>query len=194
MLDQTKKVYQPNPVVVWRPNTLETAVGGFKLNTEGYQAGDFIRAGSAIYGDEITRVATVIQTFALAEAVVGSAQMIKVPANYGANIGMYIAHSETGTSHKIVSKSTVGGFEELTLDSPVTDLPKGTIFFKALETAVNGSVLFKMPNFLSYTEREVKYNQTIDGVTLGTVYERRIPPIPKSFKDNLKTTIFTGSK
>lgn len=193
MLDQPKKVYAPNPIVVWRPNTLETAVGGFKLDLQGYQEGDIIRAGSAIYGDEITRIATVIPTFALAEAVVGTAQVIKVPANYGANIGIFIAYGDSLVSHKIVSKVTVGGFEELTLDSPVTDLPKGTVFFRALETAVNGKLVYKLPNFLSYAARIVKYNQTIDGVTLGTVYERRIPPVPQFIKDNLKTTIFTGS-
>ena len=181
MLTQARKVYQKNPIVVWRPD-LETIPGGFKLNQEGYKTGDVIPAGSNAHFDELTRIATIVPTAKLSEAVTGSAQAIKLPSGSGLAPGMFIVQEGETTSVKIVSAVSSNGYDTFTLDAPVTDLPKGTVFIKALETAINGSILFVTPNYPTYTEVVVQENATIDAVSLGTCYERRIPAVPKEFK------------
>lgn len=173
-------------IPIWQSKNLQVAQGGFTL--EG-TAGEIVKAGTPIAFDEGTRLA-VIGKFGVAQAVAtNAATQYKVLKNSKLVVGMSVTSGAAAAAKKItaIDKTDVN-FDLITLEATL-----------GVAIAVGDSIYVddagKTPKGLLYQEVTIGNNsiQDITIVIRGTVYARRIHPVPATVKALLPLIIFSES-
>jgi hypothetical protein len=166
----------------------QLATGGFILddsvvNTPGY----VVPAGTPVYIDEATRLATIAK-LAVVYEIVSSGAAYKVNKGSNLAVGMSIKKAG-GTAYAITAIDITNAAFDL--------VTTGT----TLGTAAVGDALYvddtatTKANGLTYADAELNANGNVEvGVVLrGTVYARRIPPVPTTVQALLTHIIFSQS-
>jgi len=173
-------------IPIWQSKNLQVAQGGFTL--EG-TAGAVVKAGTPIAFSEATRLA-VVGKFAVAQAVAtNTATDYKVLKNSNLAVGMSVTSGAAAAAKAITAiDKTNADYDLVTLEATL-----------GVAIAVGDSIYVAdagaTPKGLLYEEVTIGSNgiQDIAVVVHGTVYARRIHPVPASVKALLPLIIFSES-
>ena len=173
-------------IPIWQSKNTQVAQGGFTLSGT---AGEYIPAGSPIAFNEATRVAT-LGKFAVAQAVAtDAATTYKVLKNSPLKVGMEIKTSTAAAAQEITAIDTTNaGYDLIT-----TEATLGVAVAVGESIYVNDAGV--TPKGLLYEGVTIGSNgiQDVTVVLRGTVYARRIRPIPATVKALLPLIIFSES-
>ena len=172
-------------IPIWQSKNTQVAQGGFTLSGT---AGEYIPAGSPIAFNESTRVAT-LGKFAVAQAVAtDAATTYKVLKNSPLAVGMEIKTGEATSQEITAIDTTNANYDVITTEATL-----------GVAVAAGDSIYVDdagaTPKGLLYEGVTIGSNgiQDVTVVLRGTVYARRIPPIPADVKAKLPLIIFSES-
>lgn len=168
---------------------LETAQGGFTLDDSvAVTAGLEVAAGTVIGFDESTRKAKVGK-FGVAQAsATNSATAYRVLKGHTLAVGMTIKAEDGGTGRAIDSiDATDPDYDELTV---LTTIGQAVDAGDALYVDDIG---YSAPKGLAYAPFTAEGNAEVAVMNRGTVYHRRVPPVPAVVKAKLPNIIFSES-
>lgn len=188
---QIKKEYIPSGVPIWQSKNTQVAQGGFTLNDAAFATeGLVIPAGIPIGFDESTRIAT-IGKFAVAQAsATNSAVEYKVLKGHKLAVGMSIVSGAAGTARAItVIDTTNADYDLITVGTTL-----GVVIAVGDSIYVADAGYTKLKGLL-YEDAIIDSNGVADisVVLRGTVYARRIVPVPATVQAKLPLIIFSQS-
>lgn len=188
---QIKKEYIPSGIPIWQSKNTQVAQGGFTLNDAAFATENLVvPAGIPIGFDESTRVATVGK-FAVAQATAtDSATSYKVLKGHKLAVGMEITSGAAAAAQAIT---------EIDTDEDGYDLVKVEATL-GVAIAVGDSIYVADAGYtklkgLLYEDAVIDSNGVADisVVLRGTVYARRIVPVPATVQAKLPLIIFSQS-
>ena len=168
---------------------LEVAQGGFTLSDAAFPAGSTVLAGTPIGFDETTRLAKVAK-YAVAQAnAANNATTYPVQKGHNIKAGSQIKTGASGAQAVTAIDTSNANYDVITV---------GTTLGVAVTT---GDSIFvddagsQTVKGLLYSDVDVDSNGIVDiaVVLRGTVYARRIPPVPASVQAKLPLIIFSQS-
>lgn len=187
---QVKKQTAKNGIVIWQGKNTQVAQGGFTLDDSAFATeGLVIPAGTPIGFDESTRKAKVGK-YGVAQAnATNTATEYKILKGSILAVGMSI-NSGAGTARAITAiDKTNADYDTVTVDTTigVAVTAGDSIFVSDLGTTSLKGLL--------YEDAVIDSNGVVDiaVVLRGTVYARRIQPIPATVKAALPLIIFSES-
>ena len=176
-------------VVVWQSKNTQVAQGGFTLDDATLPVGSIIPIGTPIGFDESTRLAKVGKMAIAQASATNVAVEYKVLKGHIFTVGMLI-NSGAGTAQAITEIDTSNANYDLvkvgtTLGVAVT----------AGDAIFVGDIGATAPKGLLYASVEIGANglAEVTVVLRGTVYARRIPPVPTAVRAKLPLIIFSES-
>lgn len=174
---------------------LETARGGFTLDTTGLTNGATIPGGSVISFDETTRIAKVFKTAEVVENAGSSATAYKVKKGSLFNVGDYIANATGGKAYAITSIDASGSsdYDTLTVGTSIGAVTAGDGIFQSSATGATAAAFAATPNGLLYEDTTVATNADLSVVIRGTVYAKRVPGASADIKSALPLIIYSQS-
>ena len=176
-------------IPIWQGNDKETAQGGFTIDDAGFVAGDTIPGGTPISFDEQTRKAIVAKVAVVTEAAGNAVLAYKVKKGSLIKVGQSVK-VKTGTAQTITA-----------IDKAHADYDLVT-FGTTLGVAVAiGDAIYvddlaaTAPGGLSYEDVTIGSNgiASVSAVCEGTIYARRIVPVPASIVSILARIRFSQS-
>lgn len=188
---QIKKEYTSPIIPIWQSKNTQVAQGGFTLDDAAFATeGAVVPAGIPIGFDESTRKATVGK-FAEAQAnAANDATEVKVLKGHIFTVGMEVISGEAAAAKEITAiDATEDDYDAITLKATLGKaITAGDLIY------VNDNGYSKIKGLL-YTNAVVDSNGVADiAVALrGTVYARRIVPVPAAIQAKLPHIIFSQS-
>ncbi len=188
---KTEKVQSGIPI--WQSKNTQVAQGGFTLIDSVFKTeGEIVPAGIPICFDESTRKA-VVGKYAIAHATAtNSATTYKVKKNHRLAVGLSVSIAGAAAAKAITSiTSEDEDYDEIELEATLG---------KAV--GVGDAIFIEETNYsplepkgLLYADVEIDSNGVADiaVVIRGTVYERRILPVPEAVKAKLPLIVFSQS-
>lgn len=187
---QVKKNFAQSGVVIWQGKNTEVSQGGFSLQDTAFATeGQIIPAGTPIGFDESTRVATVAKLGVAQAGAADNATTIKVLKGHVLAVGMTIKSGASAGKAITVIDTTNADYDVITVATTLgVAIATGDALFidDAGYTGVKG---------LLYEDAVIDSNGIADitVVLRGTVYARRITPVPASIQAKLPLIIFSQS-
>lgn len=173
---EIKKTIVNTGIPIWQGNDKETAQGGFTIDDAGFVSGDTIPGGTPISFDEQTRKAIVAKVGVITEVANNTAVAYKVKKGSLLKVGSSIK-VKTGGAQAILS-----------IDKTHADYDLVTVGATLGVAVVIGDAVYvddlgaTAPGGLSYEDVTVGGNgiASVSVICNGTVYARRIVPVPAS--------------
>lgn len=167
---------------------LETVQGGFTLNESVLAANSEVKAGTVIGFDETTRLAKVAKYAVNKNASSTSDTTYEVYKGHNLAVGMTVKVSG-GTGYAITAIDTSNANHDV--------ITVGTTL-SASAVAAGAAIYvdddgFNKAGGLLVSDAIVQGNEMIGVVNRGTVYERRIAPVPAVIKALLPNLLFSQS-
>ncbi|MEZ2446120.1 hypothetical protein AB6805_30605 [Chitinophaga sp. RCC_12] len=174
---------------------IETARGGFTLDTTGLTSGATIPGGTPIAYDESTRKAKVLKTAEVVENAGGSATAYKIKKGSLFSVGDYIGNVKGGKAYAITSIDASGSsdYDVLNVGTSIGAVNAGDGVFQSSATGATSAALAVTPQGLLYQDGTVGLNEDLSVVIRGTVYARRAPGATADIKSVLPLIIFSNS-
>lgn len=176
-------------VVIWQSKNTQVAQGGFTLDDASFVEGTVIPAGTPVGFDEATRLAKVYKSGVAQASATGTATTYKVLKGNLFVVGMTVkSGASAGQVITAIDRANVA-YDEIT-----TAATLGVTVATGAAIYVDDDGLAKVKGLL-YASVEVGGNGLADitVVLRGTVYARRITPIPATVKALLPLIIFSES-
>ena len=188
------RTYTNDGIPVWQ-NKPSLYQGGFKLVTTGLTLNELLPAGTPIYTDGATRLATPLKTAVCYEIAGGSAVSYKVKKGHFFAVGDYFAKTIGGAAYAItaIDTTTSALYDAITVGTTLGAASVGDVFFKSSATGASAAALDVTPNGLTYANEKIEANHSVGVVYSGLVYERRIPGIPSAVKTGIPLIVFSQS-
>lgn len=185
-------------VQIWQQGTLETAQGGFTLDTTGLAAGSTLPGGTVISFDEATRKAKVVKTLILAANATNSDTVYQVKKGSQVKVGDIYAKAVGGSSQTVTAVDTSNAaYDAVTLDTTLgVALNAGDVLFQSSADGTTAGAYSSTPKGLLYEDTDIVAGAAsidIAVVLKGTVYARRIPGVPASIQALMPNIIFSQS-
>lgn len=184
----TSKTSATNNKVIWQ-NVNELAQGGFTLDDSAFAAGAVVLAGTPIGFDESTRIAKV------AKLAVASAAATNTDVTYQVKKGHNV---KVGSSIKSGASAAKAVTEIDTTNANYDVIKVGTTLGVAV--AIGDAIFIDDSGYsgvkgLLYADVEIDSNGIASAAVLisGTVYDRRISPIPSTIKAKMPLITFSQS-
>lgn len=170
------------------------AQGGFNLDTTGLTAGTIVPAGSAVGYDEATRVATLIKSATLVEALEATGKAVKVAKGHLFIAGDFIIANGKSTKINTINTSNAD-YDVLNVVADLGVTAEGTVLLQGAAEAGSNAVLITEPKGLTYLSVKVPADDVVlvDVRLRGTIYARRAPALTQAVKDKLPRIIFSDS-
>jgi hypothetical protein len=187
MMTRTKVIANTGKVIFI--NVIEVAQGGFTLDDSGFVSGDVVPAGTVIGFDESTRIAKVAKAGKLQANVANNVTAYPVLKGHQFKVGQSITVSG-GTPRAITSITTTDpDFDALNVGTTIGAAASAGAAIYVSDAGYTGA------KGLLYADAVIDSNGIADiaVVLRGTVYDRRIAPIPDSLKATLLHIIFSQS-
>lgn len=188
---QIKKEYIPSGITIWQSKNTQVAQGGFTLNDAAFAIENLVvPAGTPIGFDESTRVATVGK-FAVAQATAtNTATEYKILKGHKIAVGMEIMSGAAATARAITAIDQTNADYDLV----TVGITLGVVIGVGDSIYVNDAGYTKLKGLL-YEDAIIDSNGVADisVVIHGTVYARRIVPVPTSVQARLPLIIFSQS-
>ncbi|MBC9913182.1 hypothetical protein [Chitinophaga varians] len=174
---------------------LETARGGFTLDSTGLTKGATIPGGAPIAYDESTRKAKVLKTAEVVENAGASATAYQVKKGSLFNVGDYIANVKGGKAFAITSIDASGSndYDTINVGTSIGAISKGDAVFQSSATGATAAAFNITPQGLLYEDTVVATNSDLSVVVRGTVYARRAPGATAEIKALMPLIIFSQS-
>lgn len=191
---QVKKTIVGALVAIWQ-FVLETAVGGFALDTTGLTDGTVLLPGTPMGFDEITRKARVVKTAELYENAGASDVAYKVKKGHLFKVGEYLAAVLAGKAYAITAINTSEAeYDTLTVGTTLgVALTAGVGLFQSSATGASAAAYIVTPKGLLYDRVVSEASATLSVVIRGTVYARRAPKVPDAMRSALPLIVFSES-
>jgi len=175
MLNITKQVVNTG-IQIWQSTDTEVAQGGFTINDAGFISGDTIPAGTPIAFDEQTRFALVAKVAVVTEAASNAATAYKVKKGHLLKSGSQVKVTGQGAQAIIAIDKTNADYDIITVG---TTIGKAVAIGDAIYVDDAGATA---PGGLSFQDITIGANgiASVTVATKGTVYARRIVPVPAS--------------
>lgn len=165
----------------------ETAQGGFTLNDSAIADDTELKAGTVIGFDESTRVAKVCKVAVAQANAANNATTYRVRKGHTLKVGSSVKVA-TGTAQAIATLDTSNpNYDEFTVGTTLG------VAVTAGDAIYVDDAGFTGTKGLLYDDTVVKGQTPVAVVLRGTVYERRISPVPASLKTALPHIIFSQS-
>lgn len=165
----------------------ETAQGGFSLSDDAIADNTELKAGTVIGFDESTRKAKVCKVAVAQANAANDALVYRVLKGHLLKVGSQIKSGASGARTVSAINTTNANYDELTVGTTLgVAVTAGDAIFidDAGYTGTKG---------LLYEDTTVNGETSVGVVLRGTVYERRINPVPASLKSSLPHIIFSQS-
>ena len=187
MLD-IQKTYTGSGIPVWQGD-IDVAQGGFTLDDAAFAAGVTVPAGTPIGFDESTRIAKVAKVAQVTEDAANNATQYKIKKNSNIVVGSSIKSGASAAKSVTAKDTTNAAYDLITVATTlgVAVTTGDTIFIDdAGYSGIKG---------LSYEDVVVGANgiASLSVVMHGTVYARRITPVPAGIRAKLPLIIFSES-
>jgi len=175
---------------------LETAQGGFTLETAAFTEGEVLKAGTPIgatVANETARRVTAIKTAKVYEAATNTATELKVEKGHNFKVGEYLAAVKGGKAYAItVVDKTNAAYDVLTVGTTLAvALAVGDALFLSTATGASAAAYVR-PIGLLYEDTVIKLEKSVDIVIRGTVYARRVSVVSE-IRAELPNIIFSNS-
>jgi hypothetical protein len=182
-----------NPPVFQR--VLETAQGGFRLDTSVLPSGNTVLAGTPIDYDESTRIASVVKTAIMNASATNVATTLQVKKNHQFKVGDFIASVVGGAAYAItIIDQSNAAFDTLTIGTTLgVTLNAGDVLFQSSATGASAAVYSKSARGLLYADTDVATGADVAVVIRATVYQRRIAGITTAIKALVPNIFFSQS-
>lgn len=169
---------------------LETAQGGFTLDETVLPAGSLVRAGTVIGFDESTRKAKVGKIASMQASATNTATTYRVLKGSNLAVGQTV-NATGGTPRAItVFDTSNGAYDEFTVATTIgVTLAAGDPIF-VVDDGYNKAKGLLM-NDVEVPATGI--TESISVVIRGTVYARRIPPVPNTVRALMPNIIFSDS-
>lgn len=176
-------------VVIWQSKNTQVAQGGFTLDDSLFAEGEVILAGTPIGYDEATRLAKVGKYGVAQAGATDTATQYKLLKGHVLKVGMEI-NSGAGTAQAItVIDTTDANFDLITVGTTIGVTITTGDAYVVDDLGVTGK------QSLLYAPVVIGGNGLADVTVVlrGTVYARRIAPVPASIQANMPLIIFSES-
>lgn len=172
---------------------LETARGGFTLDTSGLSDGATIPAGTPIEFNEATRKAKILKTAKVYETASGSPTQYKVEKGHNLAVGNPLAKTVGSAAYAITAIDTSNAaYDLVTVGTTIGAVAAGDVLFNSSATGGSAAALAVSAKGLLYDDVEVSKDASLSVVLRGTVYARRIA-VPSAVQTALPQIIFSNS-
>lgn len=172
---------------------LETARGGFTLDTSGLTEGDTVAAGTPVQFDETTRKAKVLKTAKVYENAGAAATQYKVEKGHNLAVGDKVGKTVGGAAYAITAIDTSNAdYDVITVGTTIGAATAGDALFQSSASGATAGALNVSANGLLYDDVEVSEDASLSVVLRGTVYARRIA-VPSDVQSDLPLIIFSNS-
>lgn len=156
---------------------IETAQGGFTLETSDLTVGNTLKAGTIIgatAANETARRVTAIKTATVYEAATNTATDIKVAKGHNLKVGNYIANVKGGKAYAITVIDTANAaYDTISVGTTLAvALVVGDVLWQSTATGATAAAYLR-PLGLLYEDAEVSSEVDVAVVIRGTVYGRR---------------------
>lgn len=185
---EIKKTTVNTGIPIWqkRPETLQ---GGFTVDDAGFVAGDTIPGGTPIYVDEQTRKATIARVAVLTEAATNVATQLKVKKGS-------LLKVTASVKAKTAAAQAITAIDKTNADYDLVTV--GTTLGIALaigDALFVDNAAYTNPKGLSYEDVTIGGNgiASVSCAVRGTVYARRIVPVPQTIRALLPLIYFSES-
>lgn len=163
-------------IVVFQ-NVIETAQGGFTLETSDLVVGANLKAGTLIgatAANETARRVTAIKTVKVYEAATNTATEIKIEKGHHFKVGNYPAAVKGGKAYAITAIDTSNAlYDTITVGTTLgVILAVGDVLFQSTATGATAAAYVR-PLGLLYEDTEIESEVGVAVVIRGTVYGRR---------------------
>lgn len=191
---QPKKTTVDDGIVVFK-EILETASGGFRLDTTGLVADSYVPKGSPIGFNEATRVATVQITAELHTDATNTATTYQVKKGHLFAVDKYLAQVAGGKAYAITAIDTSNAnYDVLTVGTTLgVALVAGDVLFESSATGATAAAYKTTVKGLLHFDTKVEAGAEVSAVIRGTVLARRAPRCNATIKALIPTIIFSES-
>lgn len=174
---------------------MQLAQGGFNLDLTGLAAGATVPAASVLGYDEATRVAKLLKTAKVIEAVASNGVNIKVAKGHLLQNGDILTSGGAAKAVTGINKDNAA-YDVVTVSATLGAIPEaGTVYAAAADVA-DGAAFAVGPRGLLWNSVVVPADDYVfvDVVIRhANVYQRRIPAVTDSIKAKLPNIIFSQS-
>lgn len=167
-------------------NVIETLTGGFSVYTTGFTADAELPAGSMLYVNEATRVATPIKTAVVASTYAGSGTGIVVEQGHHFAAGNFIAKTVGAKAYEITAIVAGASSDTIQIKTAIDSAATGAVLFQSSATGSTSAAISTYPNALSHFSTTIASGEFVSAVVRGTVYANRMQPYVSGHLTNLK--------
>lgn len=183
-------------IVVFQ-KVIETAQGGFTLETSDLVVGNTLKAGTVIgatAANETARRVTAIKSATVYENATNTATDIKVYKGHNFKVGNYLAAVKGGKAYAItVIDTSNAAYDTLTVGTTLAvALTVGDALFQSTATGASAAAYLR-PLGLLYEDTEIASEVDVAVVIRGTVYGRRITGLHASILLDIPNIIVSQS-
>lgn len=192
MYEPIKDTISSGVVVFKRLDHTET--GGFTLDITGLTAGAIMKAGSLMSFDASTRMAKVVISGTVVETAADGATAYKIAKGSLFVVGSNFAATTGGKAYPITAIDASGAdYDVVTVGTSIGAVTAGTAVFASSATGASAAAYGSTIKGLLCEDTKISKNVTVDIVTHGVVYARRIPGAPVDVRTALPLIIFSES-
>lgn len=176
-------------MVVWQSKNLQVAQGGFTLDDSNFAVGSVIPVGTPIGFDEATRLAKVAKIGVAQANATNSATTYKVLKGHILKVGMSVKTGASDSKAITEIDTTNELYDVITVEATL-----GVVVATGDSIYVDDAGYSTVKGLL-YSNVEIGANGLADVTVVlrGTVYARRITPIPVVIKEKMPLIIFSES-
>ena len=192
MYEAIKDTISAGVVVFKRVDHTET--GGFTLDITGLTVGAIMKAGSLMSFDASNRMAKVVVSGTMAESAADGATTYKIAKGSIFVVGNNFAAVTGGKAYPITAIDASGAdYDVITVGTSIGAVNAGAAVFASSATGATAAAYGSTIKGLLMEDTKISKNVTVDVVTHGVVYARRIPGAPVDVRAALPLIIFSES-
>jgi hypothetical protein len=187
---QIKKEYVPSGIPIWMGKNIEVAQGGFTLDDSNFATENLvIPAGTPIGFDESTRTAKVAKIAVAQANAANDATELKVLKGHQLIVGMSVKSGSSASKAITAIDTTNADYDLVTVTATLA------VAVTAGDAIYVSDAGYTNLKGLLYEDAIIDSNgiASISVVLRGTVYARRIVPVPTTVKATLPLIIFSQS-
>ncbi|MXV16837.1 hypothetical protein [Hufsiella ginkgonis] len=172
-----KRAFSTGDIPVWqgKGEDLQTAQGGFLLDTTGLVAGAILKAGTPMIFNEATRTAKAITTGVVYENAGGSATDYKIAKGSRFKVGDNFGARTANKAYPItVIDTSNANYDLVTVGTTIGAVSANDFVFASSTTGANNSS-FGGVNGLLWKDTKVETGESVTVIIRGTIYARRVP-------------------